>query len=360
MSEIIGVLIAFMPILVVLLLANYAERLRQSEQPYKAPAFLAYALLAFMYGAGILLGLTLQVAGAVLAQQPGLLQEMTGGLGNPISLESLPLLALGLWLPSLLGMVLLLPPVRRGLSRILPIDAGSPVHAVALSLSMLVFINLIVTLGVGLSTLSGILAAEDAAGVSGGAAGDAAMIAALWVQDILMALMAAVGVGWLTRRSWNGSLRRLGIVRPSVQDVLTGVGVGLLLVPAVLVLEYLASLAGVAANPDVEQLTEQLLGPLFRSPYGIITLGVAAALGEEPIFRGAAQPRFGLVLTAALFALVHSNYGITLSTAIVFLLGLTLGLIRIRRNTTTAMFTHAVYNISLGLLAYFSVSFLNN
>jgi len=273
-------------------------------------------------------------------------------LGRP---DSLPLLALGIWLPSLFGLVLLLPPVRRVLARWMPIDAESPVHAVALSLSMLILINLMVTLGVGLDTLIGVLAEAD--GVDG--AGGAAAIAGLWAQQILMALAAAVGVGWLTRRSWAGALRRLGVVMPSGQDWAVGVGAGLLLVPAVIGLEYVASLAGVVADPDVERLTEQLLGPLFRSPFGILTLGVAAALGEEPLFRGAAQPRFGLVTTAALFALVHSNYGITLSTAVVFLLGLALGLIRMRRNTSAAMLTHAVYNISLGLLAYFSISFLD-
>ena len=355
MSEIIGVIIAFTPIIVVLLLANQAERMRTNEQPYGAPALFAYGLLAAIYGMGFFIGLGLQLMGAIVVQQPGLTQELAGGLGDLGLLDSLPLMALGIWLPSLLGVALLLPPVRRALGRILPIDVDSPVHAVALSLSMLIFINLMVTLGVGLDTLTGVLAAENGASQDG-----VATVAALWVQQILMALTAAVGVGWVTRRSWGRVLQRLGVVRPSSQDWIVGIGAGLLLVPVVIVLEYLASLAGFVADPDVEQLTEQLLGPLFRSPFGILTLGLAAALGEEPLFRGAAQPRFGLVATAALFALVHSNYGITLSTAIVFILGLTLGLIRIRRNTTAAMLTHAVYNISLGLLAYFSISFLDS
>ena len=125
-------------------------------------------------------------------------------------------------------------------------------------------------------------------------------LAMLWVQQALMALTAALGVGWLTRRSWAAAARRLGVVRPSSQDWIVGIGAGLLLVPVVILLEYLASLAGIVADPDVEKLTEQLLGPLFRSPFGILTLGVAAALGEEPLFRGAAQPRFGLALTAVM------------------------------------------------------------
>jgi len=355
MSEIIGVIMAFVPVILVLLLANLAERLRGNEQPYGAPALFAYVLLAVMYGLGVLAGLGLHWAGTIAVQQPGVMSEAGGGFGGLGDFESLSLLAVGIWAPSLLGLILLLPPVRRVLGRILPIDAESPVHAVALSLSMLILVNLMMTLGVGLDTLTGVLAEGDGLGSS-----DGATIAMLWVQQALMALTAALGVGWLTRRSWAAAARRLGVVRPSSQDWITGIGAGLLLVPVVILLEYLASLAGIVADPDVEKLTEQLLGPLFRSPFGILTLGVAAALGEEPLFRGAAQPRFGLVLTAVMFALVHSNYGITLSTAIVFLLGLVLGLLRIRRNTTTAMLAHAVYNISLGLLAYFSISFLDS
>jgi len=79
----------------------------------------------------------------------------------------------------------------------------------------------------------------------------------------------------------------------------------------------------------VEALTEQLLGPLFSSLWGVATLGLAAALGEETLFRGALQPRFGLWATALIFALVHSNYGISLSTVVVFILGIVLGLISI-------------------------------
>ncbi len=85
---------------------------------------------------------------------------------------------------------------------------------------------------------------------------------------------------------------------------------------------------------------------------GIMTLGLAAALGEESIFRGTLQPKFGLLLTTVLFALLHSQYGISFSTVAVFLVGLILGVLRLRANTSTSMITHAVYNMSLGLISY--------
>lgn len=59
------------------------------------------------------------------------------------------------------------------------------------------------------------------------------------------------------------------------------------------------------------------------------------------------------MFTSLLFALLHSQYGVSFATVAVFGVGLILGLLRQRANTTTAMIAHAVYNMSLGLIAYF-------
>ncbi len=166
-----------------------------------------------------------------------------------------------------------------------------------------------------------------------------------------LAAMALLGVGWLSRRSLRQTLERLGLVLPSRRQVALGAGAGLLLVPVVMLIEALSGAFGVTANPDVAKLSEALVGPLFRSLPGVLTVGLAAALGEEAILRGAVQPRFGLLPTAALFAFMHWNYGLSLSTLIVVVLALALGLLRERANTTTSMIAHAVYNTVLGLIA---------
>jgi uncharacterized protein len=207
-------------------------------------------------------------------------------------------------------------------------------------------IQLMFTLGVGLTNLAETLAAQEEAGITGNT------MLGLWIQQIMTAVFAMFGVGWLVRRDWSATMQRLGIVVPSTGNVLLGLLLGLGMVPLVLLVERISSQFNVGVDPGVEQLTEQLLGPLFNTPFGIITLGASAALGEETLFRGALQPRFGFILTALLFALVHSNYGISLSTLIVFILGLLLGYVRMRFNTTTTMIIHAVYNMSLGFLAY--------
>lgn len=347
MIEVMSMVVIFLPLFVIVWVANVAEARRQNEQPYQGVALVAYIFLVVLYGGLVLLGLMMQVGAQVISANPEAFDEI---LVN-FPLDSMPLVALGLWLPSLLGIILLLPPVRRLFASFTPIDPQSPVHAIALSLSMLVVINLLVTLGVGLGTLADLLAENE--GVEGNT------MLSLWTQQVLTALLAFVGVGWLTRRDWRQSLERLGLYAPNVREWLIAIGVGLGMVPVVLLIEALAGMLGLGMDADVERLTEQLLGGLFMSPLGILTIGLSAGLGEETLFRGALQPRLGLIMTSIFFALLHSQYGITLSTLVVLVLGFVLGWLRLRYNTTAAMITHAVYNMTLGLIAYFSASFLD-
>jgi len=240
-------------------------------------------------------------------------------------------------------------PVRRLFARLTPLDPSSPVQAVALSYSALVLINLLATLGIGLDNLAETLEQQSLAGMNFNS------IPLLWAQDITMLALGLVGVGWLSRRSLRSALDRLAIVRPTLAQVGIGLAAGLLMAPLVIALEHLLSLLGITTNADVERLSEQIIGPLATSIPGILTLGLAAALGEETVFRGALQPRFGLIFTTLLFALLHSTYGISLATLIVFGVGLVLGLLRMRYNTTTSMVAHAVYNMTLGLITMLGV-----
>lgn len=351
MIEVLGIIVQFLPIILILFIANLAERLREQEQPYMPLAVLAYVSLGLLYGVLALLGLGAIFVPAGLQAQPDLQEQ----LNTIIPVQSWAWLSGGMLIPSLVGLLLLLKPVRRWLAGFSTLDAGSPVHAVSVSMTMFIPIYLAFTLGIGLNNLATQIATQvEETGRQ------PVTVGLLWVQTALFVLIALVGVGWLTRRSFKESLVRLGVVAPTTRQVLIAVGVALLLVPAVMLLEAGANLIGLGADADVESLTEQLIGPLFQTPLGILSIGLAAGIGEEIVFRGAMQPRFSLVLTALLFALLHSNYGITLSTAIVFLLGVVLGIIRSRYNTSTAMITHAVYNSTLALLASIAGQFLSN
>lgn len=352
MSTIGSLLAMFFPLFIVMYIANMAERQREQDKPYQAGVLFCYLLLGLGFGAAVIIGLILQGTGWLLTAG-----EAAGGAADmppevPFSAESLPLLALGVWLPGVGGLLLLIPAIRRALANFIPIDPANPVHTVALAFVMLVLINLMMTLGIGLGNLAELM--EN--GMQESMQETAIM---LWVQQILMALLAFVGVGWLVRRNLQRAMDRLALSLPTWRQSLLGFALGVVMVPVVLITTYLASLVGLGVDPDVERLTEQMIGPLFESPLlGILTIGLAAALGEELLFRGALQPRLGLVLTSAVFALVHSNYGISISTVMVFILGLLLGWVRIRYNTSTAMILHAVYNMTLGILATLSISFL--
>ncbi len=352
MTESIFTVFLFVPLFLIVLLANLADKQRLAGGSGRTIAALTYALHLFIFGTMAAAGGGLHALAIIIRTNEELRQTLldfatSGGseVGTILPLlERLDVLGLGIWLPAVAAPLFLLPQVRRLLAGLTGIDALSSVHAVAASFVMLVVMNLAVTLAVGLETLADLSEASETDGGS--------LLISLWVQQITFALWAVIGVGWLTRRRLLQALERLGLVAPRPVEVAVGIGTGLISVAIILALEIVAGAVGWGLDEDVQRLTEVLIGPLLGSIPGILTLGLAAGIGEETLFRGALQPRFGLLITSLLFALLHSQYGITLSTLAVFIVGMILGLVRNRYNTSTCVIAHASYNITLGLIAY--------
>lgn len=332
MVDTLAMVLQFLPVLLILWLANMAEDRRYPEAPHMGRGFAitSYLILGLIHFSAFLAGLFLFAVSFLPIEK-----DLAPGI-------NFQLMGIGMWAPSLVGLLFFIPLLRRWVARVIPINPENPVHTVSLSMSTLIIFNLLLTLGVGLENIARMEAESGNPGVS---------LSELWAQDIMLLLIGLFGVGWLSRRKGREALFRLGIVRPSGREVLFGLGIGLLLVVLALGLEYTANFFGMPVDAEVEKVTEQLLGSLLDSIPGILTLGLAAALGEETVFRGALQPRFGLIFTTLLFALMHSQYGFSLSTLIVFLVGLALGVVRLRFNTSTSMVVHATYNITLGMLA---------
>ena len=95
----------------------------------------------------------------------------------------------------------------------------------------------------------------------------------------------------------------------------------------------------------LDKVNENLFGGL-ATVGGAIALGLSAGISEELLFRGALQPRLGVLLTTLLFALGHLQYGLTLATLQVFIIGLVLGLMRKRTGgVVLCIVTHAAYNM---------------
>jgi len=56
----------------------------------------------------------------------------------------------------------------------------------------------------------------------------------------------------------------------------------------------------------VDSTTRHIFGGL-NTPVGIAAIAVLPAICEEILFRGALQPRLGLVVTALLFTSIHTS-----------------------------------------------------
>ncbi|MCE7937998.1 hypothetical protein DCC79_01760 [bacterium] len=248
-------------------------------------------------------------------------------------------------LAALAGALLLLPPVRRAVARAVPIDPDRLVHTVALHYGLYLVVLSVATL-VAIQAI--VASPEDLAALGAGTT-----LSTLWAQAVGFVVIAVLGVGLGTRRGAAETLARLGLERRIDWRWFVGVvGAGL---SFGLATDKLWALTSPDTLETVERLTDALFGPLLKTGLaGAVTIGVSAGIGEELLFRGAAQPRLGLPLTALLFAAVHTQYSLSPALIQVLALGVMLGLARQRANTTTAIAAHAAYNFILAALAIYA------
>jgi membrane protease YdiL (CAAX protease family) len=99
----------------------------------------------------------------------------------------------------------------------------------------------------------------------------------------------------------------------------------------------------------VDASSQHVFGALSATALGIALLAVVPGLSEEILFRGALQPRLGLLATALLFTSTHTEYGLSFVTLEVLVLAIGLGLIRMYTNTTTSCVCHITYNLLVGI-----------
>lgn len=162
-------------------------------------------------------------------------------------------------------------------------------------------------------------------------------------QGAIEALMALIGIGWLVRRGWKDALRRLGFGGMKAWYwVLAAAAIS-----AVYSLNLAYGVTMYLVDPqkvkEIEEINRALLGGVY-TPWGALTLGVSAGIGEEMVFRGALQPRLGIVLTSFLFMLAHTQYALSPGVVLIFLIGVVLGLLRRYANLTVAIVAHAGYD----------------
>ncbi len=222
----------------------------------------------------------------------------------------------------------LLRPLRVALSTLMPFDPGSTPDMMGLSvlLATAIFFG-----GTSLQT---------------GAKVDVSSVSAteLVTQAFALVFIAYFGVGFLMTRDFRGATDRLGLQSITLQQLTRAV----LLVIALFVVTIVSSLLTLAFQPQFEKQIQQNLGTMTQnlsSFGGALILGISAGVGEEILFRGAVQPRYGIVFTSLVFASLHVQYGISLTILGIFLVSVMLGIERKRANTTAALVTHVLYDV---------------
>jgi membrane protease YdiL (CAAX protease family) len=311
--------------------------------------WLAYAYLVLL-GLAILGVSGLLLVGAVAAES-GAAENGFRALGD-LARSGLVFLAVGGLL--LLGTLLpLLPAVRRWTARWLPVDPSSVTHAVGLSAALMLATLPLLTLlllGGRPPLLTMLAAMGDQADLIGGSPLEQQL--SLIYTLVWMVPGSLVLVGFPLRRGLGAALRRLGLVWPSVRQVALGLGAAVALVLLAIPLDAaIGWLWEVTGWPRTETgLFEQLMGGLI-SPVGALVVGISAGLGEELAVRGVLQPRLGILLSNLAFTAAHAyQYGFD-GLLSVFVVGLALGLLRRRTNTTTSALAHGGYDFILILAA---------
>lgn len=168
-----------------------------------------------------------------------------------------------------------------------------------------------------------------------------------FIGSVIGFTMLSLGaVGFPITRGLGDTIDRLGLRRFQGRDVLF-VGLGLFAILALnVVMEWFAQRYAPAAWARDQAMNTMIAGRLTRTE--TLALGISAGIGEELAMRGALQPRFGLIGTSLLFAVLHVQYSFV-GILTIAALGMILGAIRNRASTTTAIAVHVLYDIVAAL-----------
>jgi membrane protease YdiL (CAAX protease family) len=245
-------------------------------------------------------------------------------------------------LGALIAPLMLLPWVRARLHRLLQgFRPESAINAVGAALYILV-----VTLFLSLQIYTDQLAAIKQSGQA----------PSLWfivgTNQFPFLVVSIAGVGIFVRRNPREVLERLGLTWPGWRWIGASAAVAVLLVVFGVAFDQVMTRVTPDQSRAINEVSQQLLQNVSTIP-AAIALALAAGIGEEILFRGAVQPRLGLVAASLLFAVLHTQYAISLASVEIFILGIFLGLLRKRAGVTGSIIAHAGYDLILLMLPYF-------
>lgn len=304
-------IVFLLPALALVVLANYTEKRRDLVISTQVLLLLLVAMVAAV---GLLIS-TLDISEA-------------GAFG------------FGMFITGLASLMFFLRNIRVLLAKFIPIDPDSWLHVTGLVFAaMLVGLSLSTAMSMDIKSLAGEITMD---------------MPSMIVQAAFFVLLGLLAVGWLTRRGLKASLERLGLQKLTIRQFLLSLGFLGLIFFVMMVVSIIAIIIDPGMMGDADSITERLLGGRVTLLIALV-VSLSAGIGEEVLFRGAVQPRFGIYLTAFIFAVSHVQYPNILALAVVLAAGIILGFERRMVNTTACVVTHSLFNfIQLALLAILS------
>ena len=333
METLLGSLSLISPLLLGILLSNFAARDPRLKVWAYVYLLLIYSLLAL--GGLTLTGLAFLIPIMVASGQvPAPALDQIRGLDGALVVAG-PLLMAG----AAAGAIVLAPPVRRFAARLLPIQPDAVMDITALSMTLA---------ALGLAGANLAISAPLLTGMSDAMAAQLSRNSWWTLVTNLFTLLppALLGVGLLIRRSPRETLERLGLTLPKPAQLLLVFPLAL----GLILLALLVTGAWLALDPlgyeQIGKLGNAVLGGLTGSGLlAAFAIGGIAGISEETLFRGALQPKLGIVLPTLLFALLHSQYLLSPATALVLLIGFVLAFVRRWTGSTLiCVLTHFLYN----------------
>jgi hypothetical protein len=295
--------------------------------PFATPAAIARTIIASGAALAMLVGLlTLAGAGGTTSSDADRNQQTVSG--------ALQLAAGGVSLLLFYTGTARVPGLRR-------LRPGAPISWLAI---FLLFESLASNLGVVSGAGGG--PAPSSPTVNPASAGPTARDLMLGEVPFLAIAVASVGV--VVRRNLVQTLERLGLWPLRIPWWVIGIAAGIVLVPVgswvVELLDHFATASCVASTAQAEQA---IVGT-GRTALEQAGIAIAAGVCEEILFRGALQPRVGILFSSVVWASYHLQYMCngwpSPANLYLVLLGLIFGVLRKWGGLWPAVLAHTVYD----------------
>lgn len=169
-------------------------------------------------------------------------------------------------------------------------------------------------------------------------------------QTLGYIVICLLGLGLFLKRSPQKLFERLGLGKINLTTLLQMAGITAIMIFASLVLEHLALQY---TPPEIISVLKTFVSSMNKTPdwgsllFNAVLVSLSAGIGEELIFRGLLQPRFGWIGSNLLFCLMHVYYGPTALLLVLFIIGLGFGWVRRKWNTTASITVHVLYDFTM-------------